>query len=174
MGCCVGAALIVGLTKETESASKSAKVLVSSPKSSGRGGQTVGPAKTAAEISVEESVSQLCAILDRSGEMWQKIQDRQYKTLVVNRYIDRYQRAGVMIRKSAESYVSHIDDMAAADPKFLSRPFPEILKMAAVIEYDFGNGEDPDALARKLLGEKTFRENKKRFQQPFGQVYQAR
>ena len=152
-------------------AAKPAKVLVSSPYSPSGEGRS---ARTAGEISVEESLTQLLMMLDRSSEMWLEINDRRYKMLVVTRYVERYSRQGVRIKKPAEEYVNSIDEMASADARLLSRPFKEVLKMVAVLEYDFGNGEDPEALALRYLGEKAYRENKKRFQRPPGQVHQAR
>ena len=39
-----------------------------------------------------------------------------------------------------------------------------ILKIAAILEYDFETGEDKDLLARKFLGEKLYLQNKQRLE----------
>ena len=45
---------------------------------------------------------------------------------------------------------------------FLDAPFMNVLSYAAIVEYDFDNGEDKDALARKVLGEEQFTSNRRR------------
>ena len=146
---------------------KANRVLVSSPLfPKGYNPQTPGQGTASGELSFDGSVAQLCDLLDRSSELWERVNDKQYKSQVVTRYIERYKQQGIVLRKPAESYVRLIDDMLATDRKLLQRPFAEVLKRAAVVEYDFGNGENPDAMVRKLFGEKFFQQNKKRFKQP--------
>ena len=47
----------------------------------------------------------------------------------------------------------------------LERPFGELLQILAIVDYDFDNGMDKDRLAKQVLGEVGYDENKKRFDQ---------
>ena len=47
-----------------------------------------------------------------------------------------------------------IDGMALENPEMLAQPFVNILQVVAVLEYDFDNGENKDAMALKVLGSK--------------------
>jgi len=121
-----------------------------------------GSSISAPELTMEQSLSQLLGLFDQSSEMWLRLDDVRYKILVVSRYVDLYSRDGVTIKKPSMEYVTRINEMAAADPRLLTRPFKDVLKLVAILEYDFANGQNPDALTRKILDEKTFQKNKQR------------
>ena len=44
-------------------------------------------------------------------------------------------------------------------------PFEQLLQTVAVVEYDFDNGQDKDAMAKKVLGEQGYLKNKQRLSQ---------
>ncbi|HBR14106.1 MAG TPA: hypothetical protein DD723_00995 [Candidatus Omnitrophica bacterium] len=111
-------------------------------------------------------IDQVWKELEISSEIWPLIIDLTPKEITVSRYIDYYETQGVIIRKTPLHYVRMIDAMLDQNKSLLKIPFKYILRTAAIIEYDFDNGEDKDLLARKFLGEKVYQENKKRFEHP--------
>ncbi len=105
--------------------------------------------------------------LDAKSTVWQLLIDDQAKVLTVSEYLGRFQRQGVKIANAPQHYVQMIDAMSTDNPKMLDMPFGDLIKVLAIIEYDFDNGMDKDALAKKVLGQAGFEANKKRFtQQP--------
>ena len=141
--------------------------MVSSP----RGGQSSlvgqqGQLSDSSAITVEESLAQLLAILDQSSEMWLKIDDVNYKILVVSKYIDSYRQQKIIIRKPPDYYAQFITSMGQGNPALLSRPFADVLKFAAIMEYDFENGQDKDHLAQMVLGRDMYLVNRKRLGLP--------
>ncbi|MCD4726168.1 MAG: hypothetical protein K8R46_00765 [Pirellulales bacterium] len=92
--------------------------------------------------------------LDSSSRPWQLIIDYEAKEEIVRQYIGLYQRNGIAIKKNPVSYVPMIDDMFSSSPALLERPFANIIRMLAVIEYDFDNGQNKDMLALEVLGSK--------------------
>ena len=97
-----------------------------------------------------------------SSEAWPLIIDQKAKVLTVTKYIHDYQIIGVAIQKPPEYYGNLIDSMLKENESLLSRPFDEVLKIIAIIEYDFNNGQDKDSMALKILGQKAFIANKQR------------
>lgn len=95
---------------------------------------------------------QLIAALKTSAKSWPLIIDRPVKVMVVNYFIKEFAQKGITISKPASHYVSLIDGMAQQTPEMLNRPFSQVLEVVAIIEYDFGNGQNKDAMALKVLG----------------------
>ncbi|MCK5214649.1 MAG: hypothetical protein KAR05_04790 [Candidatus Omnitrophica bacterium] len=108
------------------------------------------------------NLDQLVAALDRSSNPWELVIDDEAKEAVVYFYINRYRQEGVRINKGPFFYVKLIDTMAREQPDMLTQPFAVVLKILSIIEYDFDNGQSKDFLARQVLGEQGYRENKKR------------
>jgi hypothetical protein len=105
----------------------------------------------------------IVASLDRSGQAWTLMIDVEAKAMVVQYYIQRFRQQGVMIVKDPAYYVVLIDGMAQANPQTMEQPFANIFQVVAVIEYDFDNGQDKDALALRVLGSaQAVRANKER------------
>lgn len=100
--------------------------------------------------------------LDVDSRSWTLLIDNQAKVETVAEYIDRFGKQGIRIQQTPIDYVHTIDDMAMQNPSLLTRPFKEVLQIAAVMQYDFDNGMDRDALAQKMLGQELYLSNKKR------------
>ncbi len=100
--------------------------------------------------------------LDYSSEIWPLIIDRRPKEITIQEYIKLYRARGVKINKPASHYVGLIDNLLRDRKELLHSPFVDVLRFAAVVEYDFDNGQNRDEMALKLLGESVFRENQKR------------
>jgi hypothetical protein len=112
-----------------------------------------------AEISNMESIWK---DMETSSEIWPQIIDPEPKELTIQRYIESYQAKGIMIRKPAQHYIAIIDSMMNANPNLSKTPFKDVLKLAAIVEYDFDNGQDKDQLIVRILGQQGYESNKKR------------
>jgi hypothetical protein len=97
-----------------------------------------------------------------SSDVWALMMDRAPKEQTVRKYIDFFRQQNVMIRKSPTYYVDLIDQMSEQNPDMLQRPFEDVFRFLAIMEYDFDNGRDPDALAKQVLGDQFYLWNKQR------------
>lgn len=73
-------------------------------------------------------------------------------------------RDNIAILNTGEFYAGKIDETLRANPPVVNMDIMTLIRILAVMEYDFYNGENKDALAKKLLGEKGFAENQTRRQ----------
>lgn len=135
------------------------KVLVSSA-----AGQKMYSASVATSdgSAMEQELASLFRLLEQSSQLWPQISDMRVKMLVVAHYVDLYHQFGIEITKPAVYYVNVISVMTQENPALLSQPFDQLLRVVAIIEYDYNSGENKDDLARSLLGAQKFSENKKR------------
>ncbi|HTY45421.1 MAG TPA: hypothetical protein VMD52_05485 [Patescibacteria group bacterium] len=97
-----------------------------------------------------------------SSKGWLQIADPKKREMVVYYFITEDKDKGIKINKPALHYRGMIDGMAAQTPDMLNLPFEQVLQIVAILEYDFDNGQDKDAMARKILGEEEYQKNKKR------------
>lgn len=100
--------------------------------------------------------------METTSDVWLMMIDAQPKVMTVAREIDFYKQKGITIRKDPSGYVQLIDQIVSSNPEILKRPFADIMRYVAVLEYDFDNGYDPDELAKKLLGENLYHQNRQR------------
>lgn len=107
-------------------------------------------------------MSQLLEALTQSSEAWSLIIDQEAKNTVITHFIEGFTKNGISITKSAPYYSQVIDAMTQTRPEMLQQPFPNLLQTIAIIEYDFNNGMDKDAMAQKVLGESAFAQNRQR------------
>lgn len=127
--------------------------------------QNINQQKQMIEQEKAEQISDLRSIwreLEITSEVWPLIMDNEPKRVTVDNYIKLYAQKGVIIRKSAQHYVDMIDEMSFKNPEMLKNPFYELLRFAAIVEYDFDNGVNPDAMAKELLGDNIYRSNRQR------------
>lgn len=97
-----------------------------------------------------------------SSEVWRMMMDRAPKEQTVKKYIDFFKQQNVMVRKAPNYYVDLIDQMSQQSPDMLQRPFEDVFRLLTIMEYDFDNGVDPDALAQQVLGPQLYQQNKQR------------
>ena len=98
----------------------------------------------------------------QNSRAWDLMIDQVAKEATVMHYIQGLAQKGVIIQNPPAFYVENINGLAAQNPELLEQPFENVLTMVAIMEYDLNNGQDKDALARKMLGEKGYMANKKR------------
>lgn len=105
---------------------------------------------------------QIWELFEEKSDLWAYMVEQTPKVKTVQRYIDAYAKQGIYIRKDAYVYVEMIDDITRDNAVLLNGPFADVLKFVAIMEYDFDNGKDKNAMARSLLGDKVYQENKMR------------
>ena len=119
--------------------------------------------KLAAEVKDIVDLNDLMASFETSSQAWPLIIDDEAKSAVVSAYIEQYRRQRVSINKSSVYYAGLIDALSQQSPEMLNQPFKQVLQILAILEYDFNNGQDKDALALKVLGnQQAVAQNKKR------------
>ena len=97
-----------------------------------------------------------------TSRAWTDISDMQVKMILVAGSIDSYRQQGVIIRKSPLYYAGYIDVIVQQNPDFLDNPLSNILRIIAIMDYDFDNGQNKDQMAYTLLGADSYKANKKR------------
>jgi hypothetical protein len=122
-----------------------------------------GGQEEAVEVKDEVDLNQIVEVLQSSSQAWELIISQQDKEIVAQAFIDRYRQQGVTIQKPAGYYANFIDEMSKNSPEMLAMPFDRVLQVVAVMEYDFDNGQNKDALAQKILGQSFYEKNKQRF-----------
>ena len=118
---------------------------------------------TSADVKEVVDLAEVWKKLDKKSTVWTLLIDNQAKVLTVSEYIDRFHKQGVKISAPPMHYVQMIDQIIQSNPQLLNRPLAELIQISAIVDYDFDNGMDKDDLARKVLGDAGFEENKKRF-----------
>jgi hypothetical protein len=124
-----------------------------------------GRASSGRDVYAEEEVIEIEDLwneLETSSEIWARIIDPQPKEATIAMYIEWYKQNGMVINKTPSDYVGIIDSMMQNNPEMLKNPFKDILKIVAIIEYDFDNGMNKDMMVQKVLGEQGYQENKQR------------
>ena len=105
---------------------------------------------------------QIWEFFEEKSGLWAYMIDTAPKIKTVERFIKIYRDNGIYIYKNASGYVRLIDEMTQGNSALLNSPFADVLKFVAIMEYDFDNGKNKDMMARHLLGEKVYQENKRR------------
>lgn len=114
----------------------------------------------------EEDTSDFSEVMNslvQSLEIWDDLAYPQ-KLIAVQSIIQVLQEQdGAEISQPAEYYVARADAMLRENPGF---PYglPAMVRFLAVMDYDFKTGQDPDALAREVLGDELYEANKQRLE----------
>ncbi len=114
------------------------------------------------EVKQEVTLDQLSENLLSSSQAWNLIIQPADKVTVVQQFVDQYHQQGINISKPPEIYAGMIDQMVQGDGRMLDLPFDQVLKIMAIMEYDFDNGQDKDAMAQKILGPAMYEKNRQR------------
>ena len=99
---------------------------------------------------------------ETSSRLWPDILDNNIKILTIQKYVEWFRDQGVVIQKPPYQYVDIIDTISSENPALLDSSFKDVIMFTAIMEYDFNNGEDKDALAHRVLGEQMYQTNKQR------------
>lgn len=115
------------------------------------------------QIAQVADISDVLGSLETSSRVWPLIADIESKIFIVMQYMRMFYQDGITIRHPPEHYVMMIDSMAQESPEMLNLPFMQIIQIAAILEYDFDNGQDRDLMARQILGsDEAWKANRQR------------
>ena len=102
--------------------------------------------------------------LSQNLNLWERLSAAEKKQSV-EAVIGLYKnRDNVAILNTGDFYATKIDETLKANPPVINMDIMTMMRILAVMEYDFYNGQNKDELAKKLLGEKGFTENQVRRQ----------
>ncbi len=97
-----------------------------------------------------------------NSEIWSSLGAAEKKR-VVKTVVDLFKaRDNSAVLNPPEFYVERLDVNLVQDPAMNRLPVPNLIKIFAVMEYDFYNGQNKDELARQVLGEKLYEQNRTR------------
>jgi hypothetical protein len=99
-------------------------------------------------------IEDVMASLEKSSQAWPLIIDEEAKEVLVWKFMEKFRNQRVTIKNPPSFYAASIDEMIQQSPEMLKQPFPTVLQVVAIVEYDFDNGQDKEALALSVLGSK--------------------
>lgn len=103
--------------------------------------------------------------LSISSGLWSSL-SRDEKLTAVDLCMQLYRaRENSAVLNTPEFYVQRLDENFAQDPSMGTLPLPLALKVLAVMEYDYYNGQDKEELAKQILGDALYAQNKQRREQ---------
>jgi len=102
--------------------------------------------------------------LSRNMSVWSQL-SRDEKKQAIGAVIAIYKsRDNVAILNTPDFYISRVDETLAGDPAVMNIDILTMLRILAIMDYDYYNGQNKDTLARQTLGDKAFSENQTRRQ----------
>lgn len=102
--------------------------------------------------------------LSQNMSLWSRMNQNE-KKLAVSAVIGLYKsKENVAVLNTPEFYIAKIDENLASAPMVANLNIMALLRILAIMEYDYYNGQDKDELARQVLGEKGFADNQRRRQ----------
>jgi len=114
------------------------------------------------DVSEVVDISEIVGQLENSSRVWLRLMDDEPNSTIVLLYLDHYRDQGVRISRSPIHYVEVIDLIVESTPEILNKPFKDLIRFVAVMEYDFDMGIDKDMLALQVLGDVLYRQNRQR------------
>lgn len=100
------------------------------------------------------SFPQMMGRLSQNMSVWTALTPENKKKAIEAAVLLYQNRQNTAILRPVDFYVTQIDQSLSSNPAFLATDLMSLVKILAVIEYDFYNGQDKDALAKEVLGEK--------------------
>ena len=98
-----------------------------------------------------------------TGNEWLKV-DKNTRMQLVKDFVQKMTKDGVTISKDATFYCKKLDKLYTKKPNLLAEPVWQVLEIAMIMECDWKvKGEDPDATARRLLGEELYKKWQKKW-----------
>jgi len=112
---------------------------------------------------LEDAVyQQAFAELVVSAKNWSQLPEGD-KHKVVAEVIKLFRdRENVAILKETNFYVTQLDDAVRTGAFPIDSPLPNLIKLFAVMEFDFYNGQNKDDLAKQILGDQLYQGVKER------------
>jgi hypothetical protein len=94
--------------------------------------------------------------------LWERLNIVEKKAAIDGVILLYKNRDNVAILKNSDFYAGKVDETLRTNPMVINLDIATMIKILAIMEYDFYNGEKKDDLALKTLGQKGFDENRAR------------
>lgn len=107
--------------------------------------------------------------LSQNMVLWASMSQGEKKTTVeavINLYKNRENAA---ILNGADFYTNKINDTLRTNPPVANLNIMTLVRILAIMDYDFYNGQNKEELAQQTLGERAFKENQARRQAELAQ-----
>ncbi len=115
------------------------------------------PQKTAsAPAGNEPTLPQMMNVLSQNLILWPSLSAENKKQAVEAAKLFYRDTQNTAILRSADFYTKQIDEGLSSNPAMRNADIMTVLRMMAVAEYDFYNGQNKDALAKEVLGEQVY------------------
>lgn len=115
--------------------------------------------QSAAAVSSKETslpFPQMMAALTQNMTLWPALGAENKKRSVEAAILIFRDRQNSAIMRPADFYVEQIDLAIKANGELQATDIMSMVKMMSVMQYDFYNGQDKDALAKEVLGEQMY------------------
>ncbi len=110
----------------------------------------------------QEDFGAMMNALSKNMLPWLQMNDQQ-KVLAVSAVIELFKNQGqATIKRPAPYYVQRVNSTLVENESTRSMPLDRVMMILSVMDYDFDNGKDKDALAKELLGEQIYVANLER------------
>ena len=125
---------------------------------SNRAGKSVVEDKPGVGLAFPELMNQL----SRNMSLWERMNQTEKRAAAEGVILLIKNRDNSAILNNAVFYVGKIDETLRTNPMVVNLDVTTMLRILAIMEYDFYNGENKDDLALKTLGRTGFNENRTR------------
>lgn len=125
---------------------------------SNRGGKSSLPDKPGVGMAFPELMNQL----SRNMSLWERLNIIEKKAAVEGVILLYKNRDNIAIMNNSDFYVGKIDETLRTNPMVVNLDITTMVRILAIMEYDYYNGENKDDLALKTLGQQGFNENRTR------------
>ena len=105
---------------------------------------------------------ELMSQLSRNMSLWERMNMVERKAAIDGVILLFKNRDNVALLNNSEFYAGKIDETLRTNPMVVNLDITTMLRILAIMEYDFYNGENKDALALKTLGQQGFDQNRTR------------
>jgi len=97
-----------------------------------------------------------------SSENWNHLPEGDKVKLIGDVIVLFAERENTAILKTPELYAVRLDEAITTQTFPIQLPLPDLVRLLAIIEYDFYNGQNKDELAQEFLGEQMYQSVKAR------------
>ena len=125
---------------------------------SNRTGKSSLPDRPGAGMAFPELMNQL----SRNMSLWERLNLTEKKAAIDGVILLYRNRDNIAILNNSEFYAGKIDETLRTNPMVVNLDITTMLRILAIMEYDYYNGENKDTLALKTLGKQGFEQNRTR------------
>lgn len=103
--------------------------------------------------------------LSENMSLWERMNLVEKKAAIEGVILLYRNRDNVAILKGSEFYADKIDETMRTNPMVMNLDITTLVRILAIMEYDFYNGKDKEELALETLGQQAYDENRRRIEE---------